>query len=314
MYKDIEIIKSEIKYLLEALHEQFESIDAQGDTIMQIDVDLFKNFVVNLYDATRHLKNFNIKEEKPTPRIETPAPISTPKTEEEIQPIRFSIIQKNKVEEISIPPIQAEPEPISEPQIEVQAEVKPIISPEPLTEPIPSIPQQVEVPVEIPVPPKVAEIIPPESKPEPQPVIKAEPLKEKPILKTEVEQIKPKTSKTTLDLFADDSHTLADKFKSEKKALNELHHIEQKNLAGKIPLKPINDLKQAIGINEKFNFINELFKGSLQDYNLAINDLNSAPDWDSAQNILNTFMLKFGWVESNEAFPKLSEMVRRKFL
>ena len=321
MYKDIEIIKSEIKYLLEALHDQLESIDSQGDVIMQIDVDLFRNYVVNLYDATLKLKNYNIKDEKSLTKSEIPPSIPKQEVkeevEEEIQPIRFSIIKEPEVEHVSfIAPIE-EVKPVEEiiPEVivssvniyddepEVEEVVQEILIEE-IIEEVVLGKAEVEPPIVEVEPPVAEEILPKVEAPKPE-IVQPKP---------EAIAPKPKVVKSTLDLFADESQTLADKFKTEKKVLNEKLHTEQKSLAGNIPKKPVNDLKQAIGINEKFNFINELFKGSLQDYNLAINELNNASDWDDAENILNTLLLKFSWENNNEAFPKLYDIVNRKFL
>ncbi|MEI8201585.1 MAG: hypothetical protein WCH34_01140 [Bacteroidota bacterium] len=322
MYKDIEIIKSEIKYLLEALHDQLESIDSQGDVIMQIDVDLFKNYVVNLYDATLRLKNYNIKDEKSLSKSEIPPSEPKQEVEEEIQPIRFSIIQEPEIEVVSsdtpLEEISSQEEIIPEiiaPAIETIVEEEIVVEmpkvkeiEEVIIEKVEEAPPVAEViPQKIEAAPPIAEVIPEKTEVVP-------PKSEVITPKQETIPPKPKVVKSTLDLFADESQTLADKFKTEKKVLNEKLHTEQKNLAGNIPKKPVNDLKQAIGINEKFNFINELFRGSLQDYNLAINELNNATNWDEAENILNTLLLKFGWENNNDAFPKLYDIVNRKFL
>ncbi len=311
MYKDIEIIKGEIKYLLESLHDQFESIDSQDDKIMQIDVDLFKNYVVNLYEATLRMKRYNLKEEVAI--VKQVNTVQENPINEESVPIRFSIISENQAE------------------IETSKEIEPtqaIQSPEvKIIEPINKVEEQEEIQLEELIKPSQVEIpqvifeeeIPIiEKSPEPQPQIqkeeKQEPIQELLLPDIEAEIPKPKVKKTTLDLFAEEPQTLADKFKTEKKALNELLHTEQKNVAGKIPKKPINDLKQAIGINEKFNFINELFKGSLQDYNVAINELNNAQNWELAQELLSILSQKYNWAENLEASNKFGDLIIRKFL
>lgn len=116
------------------------------------------------------------------------------------------------------------------------------------------------------------------------------------------------------DLFG--TPTLADKLKNEIPTV--IDKINQgksdQTLAHKMQLKPIQDLKNAIGINEKFQFVNDLFEGRIELYNDAINRLNSCGSMNNADNIFNSLKSTLGWNENNEAFNKLKSFINRRYL
>ena len=126
---------------------------------------------------------------------------------------------------------------------------------------------------------------------------------------------KAKTQKPlTPDLFS--THTsISDKYKDEKKSLNDLHseHKIDKSLASKLQKNPVKDLKAAIGINEKFKFINKLFEGSLQKYNEGIAALNSFENLDGALKYTETLKADFKWEENCEAEKELHELLMRRY-
>lgn len=76
---------------------------------------------------------------------------------------------------------------------------------------------------------------------------------------------------------------------------------------------PLNDLKKAIGINEKFLFINELFEGSMQAYTDNIEKLNAAADKLQANHILESLQIKYNWDSSHAAYLRMLELIQRRF-
>lgn len=110
--------------------------------------------------------------------------------------------------------------------------------------------------------------------------------------------------------------TIADKLKSEAPSV--VDRINQgkpdQTLAHKMQLKPIEDLKNAIGINEKFQFVNDLFEGRIELYNDAISRLNSCGSGNNAENIFEGLKSTHGWNENTEAFHKLKTFVNRRYL
>ncbi|MDO9510698.1 MAG: hypothetical protein Q7J34_02975 [Bacteroidales bacterium] len=90
--------------------------------------------------------------------------------------------------------------------------------------------------------------------------------------------------------------------------------IEDKSVLSRMVQKPLADIRAAIGINEKFLFLNELFKGDLQLYNNAIQQLNNAGSAENAKNILSDYQMQFDWDLTSPATMKLSELVERRYL
>lgn len=122
-----------------------------------------------------------------------------------------------------------------------------------------------------------------------------------------------KTSASS-DLFG--GQTIADKLKSETPSLNDRitqGRVDQ-SLAHKMQLKPISDLKTAIGINEKFQFVNDLFEGRIELYNEAINNLNNCNSDTSAQRLLEDLKAAHNWKEETEAYNKLKTFINRRYI
>jgi hypothetical protein len=166
--------------------------------------------------------------------------------------------------------------------------------------------------------PVMEEIIPEEKEPVkeiiPEPVIIEK--KEIPQPEVRAEQTLKKTTKSTIDLFSGASPIMADKFKDEKKSINEklAGSKEDNSLASKLKQNQITDLKSAIGINEKFQFINELFDGSMQEYTNAIAKLNGMGSYNEALLFLNILAEQYKWKTSSVPCKKLDELVQRRFV
>ena len=88
---------------------------------------------------------------------------------------------------------------------------------------------------------------------------------------------------------------------------------EDHSLAAKLQQTPARDLKSAIGINDKFLFVNELFGGSMEKYNKSIENLNDLKTLNGAMIYLNELKIELQWNSSNEAYQKLKDLVSRKF-
>ena len=77
---------------------------------------------------------------------------------------------------------------------------------------------------------------------------------------------------------------------------------------------PINDLKAAIGINEKFLFTKDLFNDNPEEYQRAITKLNQMEDLNSALEILNSLKLRYKWNNHPESYEMLADLVNRRYL
>ena len=75
--------------------------------------------------------------------------------------------------------------------------------------------------------------------------------------------------------------------------------------------KPVSDLNKAIGINDKFLFINELFNGDSQSYKKAVEYINSCANFNEAFSYISD---NLHWEMENEYVQKMLDLVRRKFI
>jgi hypothetical protein len=163
-----------------------------------------------------------------------------------------------------------------------------------------------------------------EEKPEEVPPVEEQPLiiQIEPQIKISKEIVKPKeTTKPqqkkvpVADLFAETgNHPLAEKFKDEKKSLHDSLVIQkkEKTIADTI-LNPIADLRTGIGVNDRFLFINELFKGNMQEYSAAIEEINDQASGDHAIQRIISLKEQYQWKDDSEALTRLLGFVARRF-
>lgn len=90
-------------------------------------------------------------------------------------------------------------------------------------------------------------------------------------------------------------------------------NVNEESVADKFQKNKITDLKEAIGINEKFYFINELFDGVMKEYNEAIEAVNKYSSQEEAFDYLNQLKGEHDWKEESEAFGQLRDILERKF-
>jgi hypothetical protein len=84
----------------------------------------------------------------------------------------------------------------------------------------------------------------------------------------------------------------------------------KKDISTKMQSKPINDINAAIGLNDKFIFIRELFSGDKDHYLETIQVLNNFDTFENAIEFLNN---NFNWRSDDPTFDRLKELVRRKY-
>ena len=111
----------------------------------------------------------------------------------------------------------------------------------------------------------------------------------------------------------DEHKTLGDKYQGSKKFIDEQlsKQYGSEGITSKMQNKPIPDLAKAIGLNEKFLFINELFDGDSSKFKDTINMLNNAADFNEAYSYITG---NFSWNMKSETVQKILELVRRKFI
>ncbi|MFP4470588.1 MAG: hypothetical protein ACLFPE_07885 [Bacteroidales bacterium] len=109
-------------------------------------------------------------------------------------------------------------------------------------------------------------------------------------------------SKAAVDLFTP-SKTLLDVYKTN----------HDNSVAAKIKQHRIEDIRSAIGLNDKFLMINHIFDGEMSKYNQSIDKLNSFDHFHDALQYIDELRLKAKGEESQTAMNKLLEIVKRKF-
>ena len=103
-------------------------------------------------------------------------------------------------------------------------------------------------------------------------------------------------------------------FETQETLGDRLQQQEDHSLAAKLQHEAaVKDLRTAIGINDKFLLVNELFSGSMEKYNKSIENLNDLKTLNGALIYMNELRIELQWNSSNEAYKKLLELVHRKF-
>jgi hypothetical protein len=97
-------------------------------------------------------------------------------------------------------------------------------------------------------------------------------------------------------------------------ALNEQLKAEKQELAKNFQDTPIVDLKKAIGINDRYLFINELFRGDETMYERSLKTINSFAIFPEAHYwIQRELKVKLGWNERSEIVGHFDQLVKRRF-
>lgn len=86
---------------------------------------------------------------------------------------------------------------------------------------------------------------------------------------------------------------------------------KQPDLASKPQGKPVEDIRKAIGFNDKFYLIKELFKGDAHAYETTITKLNSFETLDEA---LIYIQENYSWDASSRAAMLIVDLLQRKFI
>lgn len=77
---------------------------------------------------------------------------------------------------------------------------------------------------------------------------------------------------------------------------------------------PVRDLKKAIGINDRFLFINELFRGDESMYERSIKTINSFSILPEAEYWMQRELkVKLGWSDGNETVQQFTQLIKRRF-
>jgi hypothetical protein len=87
----------------------------------------------------------------------------------------------------------------------------------------------------------------------------------------------------------------------------------KKTVADKLSRQPIKDLKSAIGLNQKFLFMNDLFEGENEIFNNAINKINAFNTLPEAIAFIDSD-LSSTWDKENSSVLNFMDLVERRFM
>lgn len=262
-----------------ALFEQAERAGNAGGQLHQLDVDIMLAQTRKIYEQLLQLETGQISVNREGEKIRKYAPEPVVNT---------------------IPVI-----------IEVQAEQKPFVPVAEEIEPQKPLPAESTVP-EPPEKVQEADFLwdqPMPEKPQPEEVVFVEkpPVFQPMQSSRSAEPEKPKSSPatvSTLDLFGETApERIADKLSVQK----------DNSIATRIERSKINDIRQAIGINEKFLFINDLFEGNITQYNNAIDELNGFQSLNGVRTYFIELSVLYRWPQESVAKEKLMQLIERKF-
>jgi len=96
--------------------------------------------------------------------------------------------------------------------------------------------------------------------------------------------------------------------------LNASEKIEIKEVKDQLVLEPIKDLRSAIGINDKFQFIQELFGGDEKSFETGIKTINAFKIFPEAQfYIKRELREKNNWDEESNVVKQFDQLIKRRF-
>ena len=97
-------------------------------------------------------------------------------------------------------------------------------------------------------------------------------------------------------------------------SLNERLKVHRSEVAHSLKDAPVRDLKKAIGVNDRFVFINDLFRGDEAMYERSIKTINNFRILPEAEYWMERELkVKLGWDESRDATQHFYQVVKRRF-
>jgi len=272
------LIKNEVERLISVINDQIESLLSHQSQIPIIEIDLTKDSIKKLYQQLDYLTkpiDKNIELEKIIGKID----------KETNDLIDIADSQLNTEVETS------EDNNKDSGQENIEEEKTEVI--EPKDEPKEDIKKEVNEPKEI----DKDEINPLEFQEE-------QIIEEKKSSIKEVDSEKEKTPSKKIS-----------KKQNNKQQISIIDVIsdEETSLGDQFQKTNIKDLKSAIGINDKFQFINDLFEGSMSEYNKFINTIDNLNSKEQAINFLNENLEKHNWNADNETYKLFNNYLERRF-
>lgn len=105
------------------------------------------------------------------------------------------------------------------------------------------------------------------------------------------------------------------KSKTERKSLHELarEKASEKTIGEQFNNNAISSLKKHIGINDKFQFINELFNGKMKVYNECIRELDGLDNKEAAFKLVDEHAELQNWDTESTVYQQFMTYILRRF-
>ncbi len=305
---DVRRIHEDINQLLIRLEEQYGRIlSYENDAPPTIEMDLVLKDVRDLYECFIDLKTIaqirrkQIEQQQnlASSLIEESAPVQ----EKELKPIvEPAPIQDTKPQS---EPVATAPESKVNNNTDWQKTVPAIAEVKPVEEPAkPAIPEkkaEARFAVE---PPEVA--LPSEKPPVVAPKVDLLQERQKDFVPTvrkiEFKAPEPTPAEPKKESLFEKAASLFEKKQNDK------------SLAGQASRQPISNIKAAIGINDKFSYLKELFKNNINEYNEALEKLNNFDSYADAEDYFQELKAKYSWDPESKSFQGLADLLNRRYL
>ncbi len=119
---------------------------------------------------------------------------------------------------------------------------------------------------------------------------------------------------TLIHQIKNENVELNDVMSSSQKSLNDELKEEKTEVANILQASPVRDLKKAIGVNDRFLFINELFRGDETMYERSIKTINGFNIYPEAEYwIQRELKVKLGWKDDDTIVVHFHQLVKRRF-
>lgn len=140
--------------------------------------------------------------------------------------------------------------------------------------------------------------------------VKAEPIVKEPVVKERFFNF-PKQQRSNGEQREKELNEL---IAENKPSLNDKLKLQNVELGSKLSSAPVQDLHRAIGINDKFQFINELFGGDRNIYERSVKTINECRNLQEAQYwIERELKIKYGWQDNNPSVQQFYTLIKKRF-
>lgn len=278
---DMNIFQEKLLSMSDSMKRASDRV-CQCETVSQLDIDVLRQKMREMYDFLLSADYAETQNEVKQVKEKAVVELS------EIPPV---IEIEQEAEKVEIEIVEEEKEEIKEIELELETEL-----------------EQEEI------------VEQGEEKIEEEKEIKEESVKEEvKVVEKEIEfDIEPEAPKTSSVLDYLHNNIMKDgetKSSAKKEEYTTLDLFKsQPSIAESFENKTRSDLRTAIGVGEKFMFINDLFSGDLTAYTHFINMLNEASSLEMSMIIIEENKNKRKWLKNSLAYSTLENLVEKRFL